>query len=468
MPTGGGKTICFTLPALVSNGLSIVVVPTLSLMQDIYVRLKVFCTCICFSSLDSDKDLILHNIISTDVKFLICTPESLEFTPLVSCLQKVSVARLILDECHCLDQWGFQFRPAYLKLVDFRQAVKCPCICLTATATSKTLDVIKRLLCMEDAFIIKHSFNRPNLYLHVLEKVSLKQVCNDIINLCKTSYSDQSVIIYCLSPRDCKTVCCNLLEEGVQCVSYHGDMSPFEKSDNFSKWKRGDVNIIVATKSLGMGIDKSNVRCICHVSFPSSIPDYYQQVGRAGRDGDRADCFLYFKFSDRSLHLEHISKIDSEIQRNNAYRELKDIITLCINFSCVTVSVLKYFDEEMSGPCKRCSTCIGTVENQDISSEARQCLLLLQGLGPLVQNKVSFHLLAKVMCGSKDKEIKDKNLNLLPLYHCCKKPLKHVERLLHVLWTKNVLHEDKRCVSPGLRANDVLLSTFTVKMTCMK
>ena len=467
MHTGGGKTLCFTLPAVLSEGLTVVVTPTISLMQDLKERLHGVCNAITLSSEDSlnAKDTMLANLGST--KILITTPESLQDKNILAGLQKVKVARYIIEEGHCVDEWGHQFRPSYLDLGKVKDLFKVQFVAFTATASNRTCQAIQTLLHLNDAFVIKKSFKRDNLFLHVQCKQSFKQVCSDILELLKTSLEHQCCIIYCLSPTDCYNLCTFLNDHDMICVGYHGGLNPMEKHTNFFKWKSNDVKIIVATKSLGMGIDKGDVRSVIHISFPSSIPEYYQQVGRAGRDGGRSDCFLFYKFTDRGLHLDHIKKIENKTEVRNAHRELKEIIALFSQLSCIKSAILKYFGEDES--CgNMCSFCVDAIKIIDMSQEANHAVLLLQGLLVKVKH-VPFNLLAKVMKGSKDREVRDKGLTELPLHGSCKQfSISQLEHLLVTMWVKNIIDECDRSIIPGEKAPEVMNQTYKLSVNFHK
>jgi ATP-dependent DNA helicase RecQ len=305
--------------------------------------------------------------------------------------------------------------------------------------------------------------------LHVKEKQSLKKTCSNIVEMCNSELANQSVILYCLTPGECNNVCVELLNAGLNCIGYHGQMSAFDRESNFNKWIKGDVNVIVATKSLGMGIDKSNVRSVIHVSFPSSIPEYFQQVGRAGREMERSDCYLFFKFSDRAIHLGHISKMEDKRQSRNARHELKEIIKIFVNNYCVNKTIMKYFGEDEIFQCNMCSVCLWTFEQTDITLQTRHSILLLQGLMSKLNGKVSLNLLAKVMTGSNNKYIKDKELDLLPLYSCCKKmSIAKAEKLLVYLWVNDMFCENNGCLCPGGQSEQLLQFDFQIMMPIAK
>jgi ATP-dependent DNA helicase RecQ len=241
-----------------------------------------------------------------------------------------------------------------------------------------------------------------------------------------------------------------------------------EKHVNSSKWKNGDAKIIVATKSSGMGIDKGDVRSVIHLSFPSSIPEYFQQVGRAGRDGDRSDCFLFYKFSDRNIHLDHIAKMSDQTESRNCLIQLKEMIKLCCSNSCITNSILTYFGEDNEESCNMCSSCMNNYEKLDVTMEATHALMVLQGI--IVKLKaVSFSVLAKVLKGSKDKEITTKGLNSLPLHGCCKKySIAKLEMIFVLFWIKDILATEGRSVIPGEKAQSVFDHNYNVNIHVQK
>ena len=394
---------------------------------------------------------------------LITTPESLQQQDMQEALKRSKVSRVIIDEAHCCDEWGHQFRPAYLRIKSIvKDELKVPCIAMTATTTKQGAMRIQTLLGLHDPFVIIHSFRRDNLFLHVKDKSSFQQAAADIRDLLQTSLHKSSVILYCQTPAECDKIATFLLGS-VRCVTYHGQMSPLEKHNNLIKWKNNEVHVIVATKSLGQGIDKPDVRGVIHLSFPESIPEYYQQVGRGGRDSSRADCFLYFKFSDRSFHLNNIYKMSDKIERRNSSCRLTEIISLFTSRLCLKEAILKYFGEENQSCCNNtCSNCMQNFSKIDVTDVARQSILLLQGA--IVKCKyVNMSMLAKLLKGSKDKDILSKGLQDLPLYGSSKKlSLSRLENILVALLVQSVLCEENRSLFPGDKAHLVMDNKYNV------
>ena len=255
---------------------------------------------------------------------------------------------------------------------------------------------------------------------------------------------DEACIIYCLTPAECNDTCALLVEQNIQCVCYHGSLCPDEKITNMKKWQQNIVKVIVATKSLGMGIDKSDVRGIFHVSIPSSLHEYFQQIGRAGRDGKNSQSILFYRFQDRSLHLAHIFKCETEEGRRNGLRELKAVVKFCTLSGCYKSQLLKFFGEDCYISCKSmCANCLShkDITEEDFTNHACNLILILQSLIPKVTN-VLFSLIAKVYKGSKEKDLLEKKFNELPLYGSGKHLSLHaIEAMLVHLWVKNVIDE---------------------------
>ena len=417
------------------------VCPTLSLIQDLHERLHGKCKIFALTgdSTNDEKDGLAIEIQTSDSMLLITTPEQLQDKKLLGALQRGNCARIIIDEEHCVDEWGYQFRPSYLLLGNVKNDLKCPCVCFTATATNATVQAVIKEVKLNDPFIFKRSFNRLNLYFEVKQKVSKPKMHCIIVDLLSNKYKDQSCIIYCLSPQECFEVCSALIEKGI--VS--GELGPEEKSSNMKKWQQNEVHVIVATKSLGMGIDKPDVRCVIHASFPATLHEYFQQAGRAGRDGNLSDCILFYRFQDRSLHLHHIYGSDTEIGRRNGLQELRRIVSLCTTKECLKSVLLTHFDEDTPKCIDRCANCKANILSEtDVTEHSCNLVLLLQAVIPLIKT-ASFTTIAKVYRGSKDKETLSKNLNQLPLYGAGKNlTLPAIENILVMLWTKEFIAED--------------------------
>jgi RecQ family ATP-dependent DNA helicase len=363
MPTGGGKSLCYQIPALKLEGLTIVISPLISLMKDQVDNLKANGICaeyinstLSFNEIENIKKRIQEK----EVKILYIAPERFALEEFKIFLTTLQISLIAIDEAHCISEWGHDFRKDYRNLKFLKILFpNVPIIALTATATLKVRkDILKQLSLINPQIFIS-SFNRENLKLIVMQK---KNTFNKILSLVK-KHKNESAIIYCFSRKDTEKIAQRLKENGFEALPYHAGLSNNIRKQNQELFTKDKVNIIVATIAFGMGIDKPDVRLIIHHTFSKSIEGYYQEIGRAGRDGLSSDCVLFYSKGDKRKHEFFLDQIQEDIIRSSALDKLNKMMIYCENTSCRRKDILGYFGESfLENNCNGCDICLNLPE----------------------------------------------------------------------------------------------------------
>jgi len=384
MPTGGGKSLCYQIPALIFEGLTVVVSPLISLMKDQTAQLEEAGVPAVFLNSSLTSDAYRRNIAGIrkgTVKLLYISPETLLKPGMSELLSSIRVNCLAIDEAHCISMWGHDFRPEYRQIADFRRLLpEAVCVALTATATPRVRADIKKSLDIRDAGEYVASFNRKNLLLRVKEKTNPR--AQTIAFLKK--YRNESGIIYCYTRKQVDTLCDALVAAGFSARPYHAGLDDTERNRHQDLFIKDDVRIIVATIAFGMGIDKSNVRFVIHYDMPKSIDNYYQEIGRAGRDGLPAECLLLFSYGDIHKVRYHTNSLP-ESEKRIANIQLQAMLRLMEADGCRRGPLLDYFGETFpDAECGMCDNCLSEKRQKvDITVAAQKFLSCVKRTGEI-------------------------------------------------------------------------------------
>jgi ATP-dependent DNA helicase RecQ len=389
MPTGGGKSMCYQLPALISNGVAIIVSPLIALMKNQVDLIRSY----------SSKDNVAHflnstlnktqqkkvkdDLISGKTKMLYVAPETLTKEENIQFFKSIPVSFFAVDEAHCISEWGHDFRPEYRRLREMMELINdnVPVIALTATATPKVQSDIVKNLGLRDPKVFISSFNRPNLYYEVQPKVNVEQTNKSIVRFIQ-QHKDKSGIIYTLNRKTTEDLANMLMANGIKAVAYHAGLDAKLRATRQDQFLNEDVSVIVATIAFGMGIDKPDVRFVIHYNIPKSIENYYQETGRAGRDGLEGKCILYYSHKDIAK-LEHLMKDKPLSEREVGAQLIHETLSFAESSICRRKTLLFYFGENYddTSSCGHCDNCLHPKEKIDATKEAKLMLKLISALG---------------------------------------------------------------------------------------
>ena len=405
MPTGGGKSLCYQIPALLFEGMTVVVSPLISLMKDQVEQLKQLGVAATFlnSSLElQEYNAIIQQVKEDRIKLLYVAPEGLLTDRIMSILGPLKIDCLTIDEAHCISEWGHDFRPEYRQLAKVRQQFPdAVCIALTATATPRVQQDIMDSLGFEKSNEFIASFDRDNLFLEITTKYDADGQTLDFLK----KYPDQSGIIYCLTRRQVDELAAFLKANNFSVLPYHAGLEDGERRRNQELFIKDDVQIMVATIAFGMGINKPNVRFVVHYDLPKNIESYYQQIGRAGRDGLPARCLLLFGYGDLQKIRYFIDQIKDLQERKIALLHLDEFVRFCESHLCRRVPLLRYFGEKYSKQnCGTCDNCTGGErELMDVTEAAQKFLSCIKRTG---ERFGAVHII-DVLRGSQNKKVLD-------------------------------------------------------------
>ena len=465
MPTGAGKSLCYQIPALLMDGITLVISPLISLMKDQVGSLNQAGIHAAFlnSSLTVNQYYKALGFAKQGrYPIIYVAPERLVTEEFLDFALNSNIVMVAVDEAHCVSQWGQDFRPSYLKIVEFiKKLPKRPIVsAFTATATKEVRDDIIDILELQSPMVITTGFDRRNLYFGVM---TVKDRYSAIKNYLEIHNSD-SGIIYCLTRKQVEEVCERLIKEGFLVTRYHAGLSDEERRKNQDDFIYDRIPIMISTSAFGMGIDKSNVRFVLHYGMPKNIESYYQEAGRAGRDGEPAECILYYSsrdvitnqlFIDNNQDNIELDEVTRAIVKERDRERLKKMTFYCFTNECLRDYILKYFGEYGSNYCGNCSNCLTQFEQVDVTEIARALISCVESS----RQRYGTTVIIDTVHGANTAKIKSYRMNENPYYSVLSKvPTYRIRQVLNYLQLEEYLFitsDDYAVVKLGVKAKEI-------------